>query len=155
MNIQTVVEPMLGLLTVERERWPCGQRYVEFHDIITEHFVECGNPMDVDMASYAIAERQGKFAFFVARVEGRVVGFAGFWVYLELHISQPMGNDDFWHVSPVFRQHGIGARLKELGNAWQKSRGCKQTFHVSKRMKPEQMEKIGYRAIGIQYLKEL
>jgi GNAT superfamily N-acetyltransferase len=154
-DMATEVELQLGLLTVERERWPSGQRYIEFHDVITEHFIECGNPMDIDVASYAIAERQGKFAFFVARVDRQVVGFAGFWVYEELHISAPTGHDDFWHVSPGFRRHGIGAKLKELGNAWQKNKGCKQTILISKRMTPEQMEKLGYHVIGRQYRKEL
>ena len=69
-------------------------------------------PLDINWDQYLKIDAAGNYRLVVARIDGELVGWIGFFVYDHLrHIGYKMAKEDWYYVVPKFRKQGIGRAL--------------------------------------------
>lgn len=53
---------------------------------------------------YESYERMGCYVQFTARVEGKLVGYAGLYFVPSMHTQEPICTEDTWYLDPEFRK---------------------------------------------------
>ncbi|MBO0863554.1 MAG: GNAT family N-acetyltransferase [Mycobacterium sp.] len=145
-------------ITIQRERLPLtGARFAEFWPLAEAHGLEVyGKPPELDLVRYAVMEREGRIGWFVARVDGTLVGYSNHFFYGHLHLGHRQGHEDLWYVRPEWRGRLIGKRLKSAGHAWLKQMGCKATEAIMVgETNTRLVSLLGYRKRGVLWEKEL
>jgi GNAT superfamily N-acetyltransferase len=144
-------------LTIDREPFPLARRYVDFYELFDAHGIEArGRPLDLDIVRYAMIEREGRLAFFVARSEAKPVGYSCHYFFAALHGSERLGHDDIWYVKPEHRGRGIGRALKEMGLAWLREKNCVNTEDIIRgKLHAELLQSMGYEAWGTKWVRKL
>jgi GNAT superfamily N-acetyltransferase len=97
--------------------------------------VEKGTPleMDVDYASYFVSEKNGQFAMFTARTDGKLVGYLACYVYQSGHAKREyIGREDAFFLSPECRGKGAASVFLDYVESSLKKLGCK-IFALSSR----------------------
>jgi L-amino acid N-acyltransferase YncA len=81
----------------------------EIRPLHAEHWAETEEyrwvvGMEVDYDQYVAAERQGQFALFTCRENGKMVGYVMMDIYRSRHTSRPQGTEDGLYLHPSARK---------------------------------------------------
>ena len=90
----------------------------EICKFVEDHYAEVNvfkdRPLDINWAQYLKVEAFGNYKLLVARVDGELVGWIGFFVYEHMrHIGYKIAKEDWYYVDPKVRGNGIGKALFE------------------------------------------
>jgi|ERR1700677_1113613 len=83
-------------------------------------------PLTVDWPKYLMLERAGIYRAVVARQDGRLVGYAAYFVQPPLHHSHATwAVNDVLYLDPVFRRGRTGDKLIEAAEGFMRELGAK------------------------------
>ncbi len=90
---------------------PISQWWDEFHVLARDHWNETeghhrGQTYLPLRERYEQYERAGWFFMFVARAEGRMVGFSGMYCVPSMHSQTVIATEDTWYLVPEYRGRG-------------------------------------------------
>lgn len=86
----------------------------ELESLIRQHYEEIALhkdavPLDPDWELYSLMEQSGSLALYTARTEGRLVGYACFFVRPHIHYkTTTFANNDVLYLAPEVRNAGVG-----------------------------------------------
>ncbi len=118
-------------IVIKRER--LGSIIPELVPLLEAHFAEASDmamysKMDPDWPRYLVADANDQFFMFTARVDGKLIGYAGFWVYFHSHCKTvKVASEDLYYVEPKSRR-GLWAAMKlfRFSEAALRAVGCKR-----------------------------
>jgi GNAT superfamily N-acetyltransferase len=77
-----------------------------------------------DKASYIAADNAGVYKLFTARVNGKLIGYAGYFLIRHPHVvSVVQANSDIIYIRPDYRKLGIGRAMLDFADKQLKSMG--------------------------------
>lgn len=129
--------------------------------LIKSHFLEISYhsdiPMSPDKAMYLAADKGGFYKLFTARVGGKLVGYAGYFLQRHPHVNAIQANSDLIYIKPDYRKHGIGRALISFADAKLKQVGCSIVYlSLSEKMDFSKMiEPMGYTPVDRSYARRL
>jgi len=104
-------------------------------------------PLDINWAKYLQAEKSGNYALVVAKSNGAIVGWLGFFVYEHMrHIGYKIAKEDWYYVTPKCRGNGIGKSLFRFAEITLKNMGVRRVM-VSCKVEHDHtilLESLGY-----------
>jgi GNAT superfamily N-acetyltransferase len=116
-------------------------------------------PLQPDYDRYVQAEARGQLCIVTARVEGRLVGYAVFFVATNGHYSGSLqAVQDILYVDRSRRGAMVGIRLVAAAERILAARGVQVVYHHVKRKHPllgELLARKGYEAVETIYAKRL
>jgi len=132
----------------------------EIRPLIIEHYEEIAHyqdiPLDPDWDAYAAASRAGNIRVFTARAGGRLIGYAVFFVRMNLHYKSSLqAVQDILFVHPDHR--GQGLRLIRYADRYLKAEGVQvvyQHIKAAHNFGPA-LERMGYELMDLIYSKRL
>ena len=132
----------------------------EIKPLLEEHWKEIAHyqdiPLDPHWPGYYAAEDAGKLRIFTVREDGKLVGYAVFFVGNLHYKSTKIATQDILFVLPEHR--GLtGARLIRYCDEYLQAEGAQAVFHHVKRAHNfgPLLERMGYEAIDVVYGKRL
>lgn len=145
-------------VTYKVELFPTNVKQEPWKSLFDAHGIEVRNqPFDLDVAHIKYLESKNRLIWVVAREGDKILGYALFSWYRDLHYNKRCGSDLSWFVIPERRKDGIGQKLKEIGHDWLKSCGVKQTYDRIREAyhHPKLMDVIGFKPDGTIWIKDL
>lgn len=117
-------------------------------------------PLEPDVDGYRYAEENGALRLFVARSEGRPIGYAMYFVRRNLHYrSSLQALEDIIFMVPECRGTGLGIELVNYADEQLKAEGVQVVYHHAKIAHPQLgnmlVKRCGYRPIETLYMKRL
>jgi len=150
---QIVIEPS----TMARDGFACGQIFEDIY--ATTDFAKGRPPLIFDWPAYKTLEDAYRTRLFVARHEGRVVGFVLYLVSQHLHHADNLfAHCDMLGVHPDTRGSGIGRRLVEYALTFLRRQGVTHVIHMHRSMYEQTtplFAKLGFEPVEIAYMKAL
>ncbi len=118
--------------------------------------VECNPSYD----RYRASEEAGQFVVFTVRVDGHLAGQLCYWVYEDMHANMKMAREDAFFIRKQFRGNKLAPGLLSYAEDALRQLGCAAVGMSSKAPvgAPDIgpfLEKRGYKAIAIYYVKKL
>lgn len=137
--------------------------YADALPLLRRHWREIAHypdiALDPDVDRYHAIEDAGNLRVFTARVMGRLVGYALFFVHPNLHYrSSVQAVADVIYVDPDHRRSTIGLRLLAYTEAALKAEGVQAVYHHVKANHAglgKILERTGYDLIDLIYAKRL
>jgi hypothetical protein len=135
-----------------RERFgPDAPDWEHTHWLINEHLCEVrGIQGDIALDRYLQMQTDGRLVWMVARHKDCVIGFSCHYWYRDLNFPFCVAQDGLWHVASIYRNLGIGRKLKEMGHDELRRAGVKYTTDILRKAFTEDklMLDMGYHRWG-------
>jgi N-acetylglutamate synthase-like GNAT family acetyltransferase len=133
----------------------------ELEELLPLHWDEIARDKDIiklepDWATYENLERVGQFHMMVARYEGKMIGYAIYFVRPHLHyLSSLSAICDIYFIHPLFRSGRTGLNLFKEAEKSLKMRGVQKIFTGTKVFADKSVlfEHLGYRLTEKLYTK--
>lgn len=142
-----------------RERFgPDAPDWENTHQLINEHLFEVrGIKGGIALQRYLSMQDDGRLVWMTARHKDCVIGFSCHYWYRDLNFPFCVAQDGLWHVAPLYRNLGIGRKLKELGHEELRRAGVKYTSDNLRETfnHDDLMLDMGYQRWGQVWRKEL
>ena len=128
------------------------------------HFAEISAnqdiPLEPDVAAYKTVEDAGNLRLYVARVDGRPVGYAMYFMRHNAHYASSLqAVEDILYLLPEVRGTGLGALLINYADDMLRAEGTQIVYHHAKLAHPALgnllVKRCGYQAIETIYAKRL
>jgi len=110
----------------------------EMKPLLVKHWEELANykdirPLDVDYDKYVMLNRIGYIRVFTVRDEGKLIGYASFYISANLHYQTwNHAAVDVYYLDPDYRLTGLGIKMFEEIEAWLKSMNVKSAVVMDK-----------------------
>ena len=161
-NTHSLIRP-LGLADVifRTEPFPLVGEYrpTEFSPLFDAEGKEIrGKALLLNWRRYRQIQQDDRLAFISARLEnGRPIGYASGYVYIDLHWSTRVACDDLWYVVPEWRGKGVGCMLKFYLHDDLRKRGADSVQETIRAEfdHPQLMASCGYELVGHKWSKRL
>lgn len=148
-------------LTFQRETlFP--ELHLEVAPLLAAHWAEIAYyreiPLDVDWAVYRQCEQAQTLRIFTVRLDGRLEGYAAFFVRAHPHYQQTMwAAQDVLYLSPILRRDGTAARFVRFCEDELSRDGIHVITHHMKAAAPHRalFERLGYDTMDVIYSKRL
>lgn len=133
----------------------------EIVPLIKSHFLEISYhsdiPMEPDKTMYVAADKAGFYKLFTARVDGVLVGYAGYFLQRHPHVNVVQANSDLIYIRPDYRKHGIGKALIAFADGVLKNCGVKIVYlSMSEKLDFSPMiGPMGYKPVDRSYARRL
>lgn len=149
-------------VTIEREPFSRAL-YEEMLPLLTLHWREIAKfadiPLEVDVERYLHTEEAGALRFFAARMDGKLIGYACFFVAVHPHYKGSLqAMQDVLFVDPACRCGSIGLRLVKHCDEELAQEGVQVVLqHAKVNHEPLHviLPRLGYEAIDLVYAKRL
>lgn len=134
----------------------------ELAELTAKHYLEIALyqdiPLDPDFERYYQVEDMGHLALFVARDEGKIVGYSVF--YLDQSIqyrSSYQANQDLLYLDPSYRGKGLGRDFLKWIDEQLEALGVQVVFHHTKIAHDFSplLEDLGYQHVDKVYARRL
>lgn len=130
--------------------------------LLRQHFEEISAnkdiPLDPDFEAYELMERQGMLRTFTARDDGKLVGYAVFFVRANIHYkTSKQANQDILYIVPSLRGGLLGYRFIKWCDEELRAEGCQAVYQHIKAAHNfgSLLERIGYRLVDLIYCRRL
>ena len=137
----------------------------ELRVIHNEHYNETeegyvGKPFNPSYDRYKASEEVGQFVLFTIRVDGVLAGNLQYYVFEDMHANMKVAREDSFFISKRFRGNKLAPGLLSYAEDALRQLGCAAVGMSSKAPvgAPDIgpfLEKRGYKAIAIYYVKKL
>ncbi len=151
--------PLPGVC-VNFARETVGDCIDEAYPLLRRHFEELGvfkdRPLEPEISTYLAACQLGRFKAFTAREEGKLVGYAGFWVKPHPQQTSVMtALQDVLYMAPEWRGRGDGKRFVNWCDTCLNAEGIRAVFHE---VRPENnfsplLTSLGYEKFSEYYVR--
>lgn len=126
--------------------------WAEVWPLLKQHWLEVSNNLDIPLEPnidlYGVAEKQGVFKLFTARIDNELVGYAAFMISNGLHnASAVVAIQDVLYVKPAHRKSRVGYKLIQFCDDQLREIGIDIVYHHTK-VKHDfgrLLERIGYK----------
>ena len=101
----------------------------ETKDLLIGHWTEVANhkdkrPLNPDFEKYVLLNRQGSLKLFTVRYNNQLVGYATFFIAVNLHYKDwKYANCDVYYLDPSMRKQGVGTEMFKRIEEWLKGMG--------------------------------
>lgn len=117
-------------------------------------------PLEPDVEGYRAVEESDALRLYVARSEGRPLGYAMYFVRTNLHYrSSKQAVEDIIFLAPEVRGTGLGIELVNYADDQLREEGVQVVYHHAKLAHPQLgnmlVKRCGYKAIETIYSKRL
>jgi L-amino acid N-acyltransferase YncA len=109
----------------------------EIEPLLQDHFREISvyqdTELDIDWDRYARLERTGGYSFLTCRRDGRLLGWAGFFVYTHIRYRNYLvANEDMYYLRPEHRRGRTGIDLLKNAERQLQQRGVRRILMSTK-----------------------
>lgn len=142
---------------------PLPDCWAEFIKLAEKHWNETEafhdgqtfNPLFERYNKYAEA---GWFVMIIARDEGRMVGYAGFYLTPSMHSQALISTEDTWYLLPEYRKGWNAPKLFKFAEEEAKRRGSIEASGTVRLTNPQAgavLKRMGYREVARVFIKQL
>jgi GNAT superfamily N-acetyltransferase len=89
--------------------------FVDFLPLVEPHWAEMNEfdvPLDIDWDRYVRADLAFGYHLTTVRLEGQLIGWAGFWIQPHIrHRTMLMAREDWYYIVPEHRKQGWGEQM--------------------------------------------
>ncbi len=148
-------------VAIQREAF--GDCFDEAIPLLRRHWQEIAHypdiPLDPDVAKYHALDDADALRVFTARLDGKLVGYAVFFVNRNLHYrSSVQAVQDVIYVDPDHRRSTIGLKLLRYCEDALRMEGVQAIYHHVKAAHPalgKIVERMGYEIVDVIYARRL
>lgn len=138
---------------IQRER--AHDLWDEIDELIKDHYHEIAHyqdiPLSPDKEKYEKAEDNDRFRIYTVRLEGKLVGYAAFFLGYAIHYSTSyQAQEDVIFITPLERKGSLGMKLLLYSEKELKKDGVEVIYHHVKIGHPalqSLLERTGYKAV--------
>lgn len=148
------------MTTYQRE--PVAGLWDEAWELLKAHWEEVAHYKDIalnpDVGLYDAMEKAGALRCYTARVDGKLVGYAVFFVRPNAHYKQCLvAQQDVLFVLPAYRLGRTGITLIRVAEKALRADGVQVVYHHAKRTNRvgELLARLGYELVDEIYAKRL
>ena len=134
----------------------------EVEPLLEKHWREIAHDLTIPLEPrwdvYFALQQTGALSFFTARVGGKLVGYAVFFLNFNLHYgSSFQAQQDIVFIEPDFRRGTLGTRLIKYAEEQLKASGVQVVLHHVKQKHNwgPLLERLGYSLVDLIYLKRI
>lgn len=143
-----------------QEEIVCDELYDECEHLFLSHKEEVSDfkeALNIDVLTYIRLYRFGKFKFFSARSNDKVIGYIAFMIIELPHYKTLSAEQDILYVSPDYRKGSVGIKLMKYSEKMLKSLGVVRIMQHSKSNNDISplFTRMGYKPFEVIYAKEL
>lgn len=122
-----------------------------------QEYIDKGEPPDLKIERYLEFERAGWYLQFVARDEGKAIGYLGAYLTPSMHTQKLVAAEDILYIKPEYRKGFVSKRFIEYVERTLKDKGA---ISISVTVNPESpasrlLEHMDYRVVQHNYEKRL
>lgn len=123
----------------------------------TEQF-HAGQQFNPSFERYNGYAANGWFVMVVARDEGRMVGYAGFYIVPSMHSQAPISTEDTWFLLPEYRKGWNAPKLFKFAEEEAVRRGAVEAGGTVRLTNPHAgavLKRMGYVEVARVFIKQL
>lgn len=151
----------MSALTIARETF--DDAYIDAEPLLAKHWREIAHfqdiPLEPDVTRYQQAEIYDLLRIYTARIGGKLVGYAVFFIGPNAHYkSSKQAVQDVVYVDPAHRNSTIGLRLLKHCEGALRAEGVQAVYHHVKASHPALgtiLGRMGYVPVDVIYTKRL